>query len=298
MKKLLSILGSLSLLTTSTISVVSCGSPEVEKLELNIANVEEFFAENKEFTYEGDFIFIDEPTTNPDWDFNPERPSKDILNSLFIETILEEMSKTINLSDAKFYDIDLSKTRESGLRGNIKSGENHSFNYEPIIVKDADGTKITELDGLKFNFKQTNTIKEKSDNEKVMERFLKYWFGGINNDKNIRFKWVKGFVETTDSFKGVAEDLEKDNIRGAEERIRKDLNNMGNPYGTFMSSHHGPIYEFYKFKVWGDKLNVEVLENENDDWVFAKVSGRMDFINTVYTTDFSAIWGFPKQKSN
>ncbi|AHI53570.1 hypothetical protein SSABA_v1c01580 [Spiroplasma sabaudiense Ar-1343] len=296
MKKLLSMIGSLSLLTTSTISVVSCGGPinprPEEKLEFNEENVEKFFTENKTFSYEGEFIFIDEPR---DEEIKSKLPTMDFLNSLMRETIIKEMEKTLELETDCFYDVGLEINR-ADINNKFKnekylvSGKKYVFKYDKISIKNTKTDVRYVFEDFEFVFEQTNSIKQNNISEKNYEFFLNYWLGGVNSPKNHKFHWVNGgFGE----FYEVSILLAKNDLPEARNEIEKGINENSNP--IFMSSSRTPIYEEYRFD---SKVNdIKLLQYETEELYFVEVSGEAQFKNTNKTkADFSATWGFYKHE--
>ncbi|AXK50966.1 lipoprotein [Spiroplasma alleghenense] len=296
MKKLLAVLGSISLLTTSTISVVACESPggkdeKVELKEFNKENVENFFKENRKFKYEGEFIFIDEPS---DQEFKGKLPSQSFLEWIFTKTIINEMSKTINIDTVDFYkfyaEIDGNHYNANIDEGeSLISGKNYDFKFSNLKIEDTKNNKDFNIKDLEFEFKQTNKVSEDKINNKQLENLTNYWLGGINSSKNNKINPV--YANHAAFSSQLTKYLESGDIENAKVELEKGLDSLAN--STYLSSTSTVIYEKYRFT--SKVKDIKIMPNEAEKYIFAEVTGEATLVeNQNVKSKFSANWGFYK----
>ncbi|AHI53571.1 hypothetical protein SSABA_v1c01590 [Spiroplasma sabaudiense Ar-1343] len=298
MKKILSIVGSISLLTSSTISVVACQErvkPE-EKLEFNKENVTNFFEENKEFTYEGDFIFISDPWEMDNEDFDVFSSTTNIIECLFVKTIIKEMSKNIDLNTNDFIQV-VSILGTPSLKKSLgpdkypKYDKNYVFTFDEVLIENTTTDEKMVFNEFKFNFKQTNEIISDKVEEKEIENLFSYWLGGINSEPSERFNWAKA---NDASFHEVADTLENGSLDDSKKEIKSGIEELSN--SNWMGYVRTPIFEKYRFTV--EIENVKLLPNKSEKLVFANISGVATFpnINNGQKANFSGNWGFWKKE--
>ncbi|AHI53574.1 hypothetical protein SSABA_v1c01620 [Spiroplasma sabaudiense Ar-1343] len=299
MKKMLSIVGSISLLTSSTISVVACQEPEKpeEKLEFNEENVTNFFEENKEFTYEGDFIFISDPEGIDNADFNVFNSTTDIIESLFVKKIVWEMSKTIDLNTNDFIQV-VSILGTPSLKKSLgndkypKYDKNYVFTFDEVLIENTATDEKMVFNDFKFNFKQTNEIISDKVEEKEIENLFSYWLGGINSEPSERFNWAKA---NDASFHEVADTLENGSLGDSKKEIKSGIEELSD--GDRMGkTSRTPIFEKYRFTV--EIEDIKLLPNKSEKLLFANISGVATFpnINNGQKANFSGNWGFWKKR--
>ncbi|AHI53575.1 hypothetical protein SSABA_v1c01630 [Spiroplasma sabaudiense Ar-1343] len=299
MKKILSILGSISLLTSSTISVVSCQEPvkPEEKLEFNKENVSNFFEENKEFNYEGDFIFISDPEGIDNADFNVFNSTTDIIESLFLKTVVREMSKTIDLGTQDFIWVESilgtpNLKKSLGTDKYPSYDKSYTFIFDEVLIENTATNERMVFNDFKFNFRQTNEIISDKVEEKEIENLFNYWLGGINSEPNDRFNWAKG---GNGSFHEVADTLENGSLDDSKKEIKSGIEKLSNR--EIIEGYSGtPIFEKYRFTV--EIEDVKLLPNKSEKLVFANINGVATFpnINNGQKANFSGNWAFWKKR--
>ncbi|AHI53573.1 hypothetical protein SSABA_v1c01610 [Spiroplasma sabaudiense Ar-1343] len=298
MKKILSILGSISLLIASTISVVACQErvkPE-EKLEFNEENVNNFFEENKEFTYEGDFIFISDPEEVDNEDFDVIVSTAEIIEYLFIRTVIKEMSKTINPEKDDFILIQ-SNLWTSNLKKSLGDDKypnydkSYVFAFDEVLIENTTTNEKMIFKDFTFNFRQTNEIISDKVGEEEIKNLFSYWLGGINSEPDDRFNWT---LANDCSFSGIAETLENGFLDDSKNKIKSGIEELSNGYR--MGGIKTPVFEKYRFTV--EIEDVKLLPNKSEKLVFANISGVATFpnINNGQKANFSGNWGFVKKR--
>ncbi|AHI53572.1 hypothetical protein SSABA_v1c01600 [Spiroplasma sabaudiense Ar-1343] len=301
MKKILSILGSTSMLIASTISVVACQElvkPE-EKLEFNEENVSNFFEENKEFTYEGDFIFISDPKGLGTEDFNVFNSTNDIIECLFIKKIVWEMSKTIDLGTKDFIWVD-STLGTPNLKKSLGTDKypsydkSYTFIFDEVLIENTATNERMVFYDFKFNFRQTNEIISDKVGGEEIKNLFNFWLGGINTEPNDRFNWARG---NDASFHEVADTLENGSMENSKKEIKSGIEKLSNRK-IVEGNSRTPVFEEYRFTV--EIEDVKSLPNKSTKFVFANISGVATFpnINNGQKANFSGNWGFWKKRVN
>ncbi|AXK51687.1 lipoprotein [Spiroplasma alleghenense] len=256
MKKILSILAAISLSATPTLSVVACGNGDngYSKLrDLTDENIVLFFDEvGKDFSYEGDFVFLKDAekigTAN----------SYNLISNLFIKKINELMSK-------KF------KTKEKNYMGGVFFDEKiedlkpleeyHFTGYAKFV--NLETRKVITIKGLNFTFKQTNDISVKDINEKILKDYLGYSNNYTsNNDESLTWSLL-------DEFR-----LEEPIKNGEKDKVRDELDIALND-----DYYKTNIYKEYEYKVVVSDVERYETGLKYENQKFARVNASFTFSN-------------------
>ncbi|AHI53761.1 hypothetical protein SSABA_v1c03520 [Spiroplasma sabaudiense Ar-1343] len=179
MKKILSILAALTLSTTSTLIVVACETEEnkyAKLKDLTDENIIEFFDEvGKEFSYQGDFIFLNDGEvleSNYNDFLEP-------LNNLLLRTINNKMGEKFKMKETNYIARMFLDVKEAV---KIEPMKKYKFNGKIKFIN-LETNKVIEIKNLTFNFEQTNNIGTSDINEKILNDFLDYNFNYASNNK-------------------------------------------------------------------------------------------------------------------
>ncbi|AHI53760.1 hypothetical protein SSABA_v1c03510 [Spiroplasma sabaudiense Ar-1343] len=256
MKKILSILAALTLSTTSTLSVVACESGEnkyAKLKDLTDENVVEFFDEfGKEFSYQGDFIFLNDGEVVMD----NNHEFIHTLDNLFLRIINDEMNKKLKMKETNYIAnvfIDGSNEDE------IKPLQKYEFTGSMKFMNLETGN-IIKIQNIKFDFEQTNNIGVKDIFQKVLKDFLDYSFNyASDNDESLT--WAR-----FDAFPMV-----KPIMEGNLEECIEYMEYYMNPV-----TYKGSIYKEYSFKATVNSMKrYDTGYNKNQE--FAKVEAEFQF---------------------
>ncbi|AXK50964.1 hypothetical protein [Spiroplasma alleghenense] len=214
---------------------------------------------------------------------------QDILQSIFIKTVIKEMSKTIDTNTENFYsfraEIDKNDYDTKIERGQtLISNKSYNFKYKNIKIMDAESNQEYEVSDLEFEFKQTNKVSEDKVKNKQLENLTNYWLGRINSKDK---KNTDAVFASNGAFDSVAAILESGDIDSAKVEIKKRIDKLSNPLKLGYS--HSPIYEAYRFT--SEIKEIKLLPNKTENFIFTEITGEVALVSTKML-----ICNFPRTK--
>ncbi|AXK50924.1 lipoprotein [Spiroplasma alleghenense] len=189
MKKLLSVLAALGLVTTSTTGVVSCFETPVKKMELNAENLDAWVKEQR-FEYLGEFYLFDgEVGDKKEWTSLSYRIAEKIKN-----VISEMMFKDFQYPENEVWSI-----RQVWVHSDIdekinsekpfKSGQEYKIKFD-LKIKNIIGGETYEYKDIDFTFNQTKKIDRNGKiDSKTIHYMLSSYDHGYENSENNPFSW-------------------------------------------------------------------------------------------------------------
>ncbi|ALD66197.1 lipoprotein [Spiroplasma cantharicola] len=263
MRKLLTILGAVSLVATSSSSVIACNNPvpppPVEKVDLTDELLKEFVKENNEFSYEGPFVFeegylFSDKSISTYW----------ILGTLALTKFYDSINENFNYDGFSFIGGSaeiVDKTIES-IKNNVKYTFKVGFSY-----RSNNKFNQEQNDKLFFNFTFIQT--KKYDNLEYLNKFFNFVINqdfyennrGMSTSKNkkidifqtIRVRLTsKALEEIADKTKKI-EKLEEEFINGFK-------NDEGTQSKSFLNSVKINIKDFDKSELdeYRDTYNLDL----------------------------------------
>ncbi|AXK50927.1 lipoprotein [Spiroplasma alleghenense] len=189
MKKLLSVLAALGLVTTSTTGVVSCFETPVKKMDLNTENLDAWVKEQK-FEYIGEFYFFDGVEgESKEWlwlDSRIAEKIKNVISEMMLKSFEYPQNEVLNIKVSVDYDDLIEKINSEKP---FKSGQKYIFKFDLKIKNIIDG-KIYEYKDIDFTFNQTKKIDRNGKiDSKTIHYMLSSYDHGYENDENNPFSW-------------------------------------------------------------------------------------------------------------
>ncbi|AXK51688.1 hypothetical protein [Spiroplasma alleghenense] len=241
---------------TPTLSVVACGNGDdgYSKLrDLTDENIVLFFDEvGKDFSYKGDFIFLNDGNIINDNNYDFGQP----LSNLFLEIINEKMSQKFKMKEKNYI-------ARVFLKEKIRVTPQEEIKYTgSISFLNLKTGKKTDVEGLNCTFEQTNNIGKKDINEKVLSDYLNYNYN-YASDNEESLTWAR-FDKNHIKPSIIKEGTREEKIAQVQKEIGENL-------------YYNPIYSEYEFDVKVDDVQRYETRFNSEEYEFAKVKASFDF---------------------
>ncbi|AGM26422.1 hypothetical protein SSYRP_v1c08330 [Spiroplasma syrphidicola EA-1] len=279
MKKLLSLLGVITLVSSATTPLVGCGTnenatnPVQEKLEINKENLTKYFAENNTWNYEGEFFFKDLKDQN-------EESQNEIVTAIRIATIYlfdnlirPKFIETFNyIPENYFISVVPSLDGMKGFEYDTDYKINFSITFQE---KNEFGAIIFNYTNLMLNFKTTG-IYNRTD---WIKEFSKYFFSAETSLVGIKKQGLSYF-----SLGSVGDALTEQNISNYSESNNENAKiNISNELTLLLSdkNNNSESFWFYDdYKLSLDVKKYEFIGKLKDENKFVeRIDGTFSYIN-------------------
>ncbi|WP_339029455.1 lipoprotein [Spiroplasma endosymbiont of Cantharis nigra] len=231
MRKLLTILGTVTLVASSSFSVIACNNPgpdPVIKKDLTDELLKEFVNEIGEINYEGPFIFEEGYKIN-----DGIMGTSSILGHLALEQFYDLINEKFNYKDYSFIHATAETLNQeiNEIKNNVKYTFDISFTYRS-------NNEFNEAKNDWLNFKFNFTQTQKYENEKYLDNFFNSTINKnfYKNNKGMSTSWFKevdifqslNIKVTTDKLNQLKEKQDKldELTKELEISIKKDENDQ------------------------------------------------------------------------
>ncbi|AXK50925.1 lipoprotein [Spiroplasma alleghenense] len=280
MKKLLSILAALGIITTSTTGVVSCFEKPVKKMELNTENLDAWVREQK-FEYVGEFYLFDDLNEegNQEWVSLMEVFKDKIRN-----TIAEAMLKSFEYPEKELIDlyvrVSYSDYKEQiNDQNRFKSGHEYKFKFD-LDVNYLNSKETLEFKKLEFTFKQTNTLTKRDE---ISSKSLHYMLSncdGYENKESNPFSW---------KYKSGEKELRELIKTGNTEEAKQVIEHKLDYYSTGKNSDKLPYKEIYFTSKVNEFKTREVIDGTDFMKITFTATSTFEKLNNQ-TEDWESTW--------
>ncbi|WP_339034680.1 lipoprotein [Spiroplasma endosymbiont of Cantharis rufa] len=254
MRKLLVILGAVTLVASSSSSVIACNNPAPEpviKQDLTDELLKEFVNEIGEINYKGPFIFEEGYEIN-----NKIIGTQSIIGHLALEQFYDLINEKFNY---KGYSFIHGKSRIISKEMN-KISNNVKYSFETVFRYRSNSKFNDEYNGgikFKFNFTQTEQYNNK--------QYLDVWFNSIinrnfykNNEGMTTSFWEKADIFNNLSIKVTTSEL--NDINNKELKLDKITKELENSIKTDEGTREKSVLDFVNINV----VDFELLDEYNE----------------------------------